>query len=213
MRKTLTLLTLLLATAVLSLGCAKKAPPPEPTAQEFFDRGITAFNQENFTLAGSDFEMAVAKSPGFVEAHYYLGLACWKLNMNEKAKQAFVNTLNLNPSHLSARESLGLLCYKTGDFPRAKRHLEAARNLNSINPEVYLALGNIYVMESRCPEALEVFQRGMMMDSGYLPLKTASENARRLCGKGGKGGGKAAPKVIYEKKFRGGGKALDPNAF
>ena len=203
--------TLLLVCLCLSLayGCKKQAPP-EPTAQEYFDSGMRYFGQENFQMALSEFEMAVNKSPSFVEANYYVGLAAWKLNMNDKARKAFVAVLNLNPNHIKARESLGILSYAMSDFTEAKRHLEAARNLNSINPEVYFCLGKIYVMENRCREALEVFQKGVMVDSTYLPLKTELENAKRTCGKGG---GTGAPKVIQEKKFRGGGKALDPSDF
>ncbi len=210
MRKTLTLLIMMAAIAMLSMGCAKPPPPMEPSAQEFFDMGMAAFRQENFSAAASNFEMAANKSPSFTEAHYYLGLSFIKLNMTERAKQALSNAINLNSSHLGAREALGILLYNTNDYQGAKRQLEAARNLNSINPEAYLDLGKIYVMENRCPEALDVFQRGMAVDSSYVPLKIEYENARRLCGKSG---GPAAPKVIYEKKFRGGGKAIDPSDF
>ena len=209
MRRALSLILVCLCMAV-AVSCAKKAPPPEPTAQEYFDSGMRYFNQENYTMALSEFEMAVNKSPSFVEARYYVGLTAWKLNMLDKAKRAFIDTLNLNPNHIKARESLGILCYATGDFPEAKRQLEAAKNLNSINPEVYFCLGRIYVMEGRCPEALEVFKKGMQVDSTYLPLKNEYDAALRSCGKGS---GTKAPPVIYEKKFRGGGKAIDPSDF
>jgi tetratricopeptide (TPR) repeat protein len=208
MRRAISLLLVCLCLA-LAVSC-KKAPPPEPTAQEYFDSGMRYFTQENYNMALAEFEAAIARSPSFVEAQYYLGLSAWKLNMIERAKKAFIDTLNLNPSHVKARESLGILYYKTGEFNESKRHLEAARNLNSINPEVYFCLGKIYVMEGRCPEALEVFQKGVMVDSSYLPLKTELENAKRTCGKGG---GAKGPPVIYEKKFRGGGKAIDPSDF
>ena len=208
MRRAFPLILVCLCLA-FAASCAKKAPPPEMTAQEYFDSGMRNFNQENYNAALSDFETAVAKSPSFVEANYYVGLSAWKLNMVEKAKKAFVDTLNLNPNHIKARESLGILYYATGDFNEAKRHLEAARNLNSINPEVYFCLGRIYVMEGRCPEALEVFKKGMQVDSTYLPIKNEYEAARKNCGKGGT----KSPPVIYEKKFRGGGKAIDPSDF
>lgn len=209
MRTSLVALMLLSVVTVLALGCVKQPPPAEPTAQEYFDSGMRFYQQENFAYAQSEFERAVYKSPSFVEAQYYLGLASWKLNMIEKAKKAFVDTLNLNPNYLPARESLGILLYNLSEFPEAKRNLEAARSLNSINPDVYLALGKIYVMEGRCPEALDVFQRGVTVDSSSLRLKTELDNAKRTCGKPQVG----APKVIHEKRFRGGGKALDPSNF
>jgi len=208
MRRTFTILFVCLCLA-LAAGCAKKAPP-EPTAQEYFDSGMRYYNQENYSMALSEFEMAVAKSPSFVEAHYYLGASALRLNMLERARRAFTDVLNLNPNHVKAREALGILYYLTNDFNEAKRHLEAARNLNSINVEVYFYLGKIYMMEKRCPEAIEVFQKGVMVDSTFLPIKTELENAKKLCGKGS---GPKQPPVIHEKKFRGGGMAIDPSDF
>jgi tetratricopeptide (TPR) repeat protein len=170
----------------LAASCARKAPSRmEPTAQEDFDTGLRDYTQENYAVAMGKFEQAVAMSPSFVEATYYLGLSAWKLNMLDKARKAFIDTLNLNPNHIQARESLGILSYNLSDLAEAKRNLEAARFLNSINPQVYQCLGRIYAQEGRCPEALEVYQKGLAVDSSNQPLRTEYENARRTCGHGG----------------------------
>ena len=184
--------------------------PSSPTAQEDFDSGMRAFNQEQYQAALSSFEQAVSMSPGFVEAQYYAGLSAWKLNMTEKAKKDFLDALRLDSNHLKTRESLGVLYCTTGEYDNAKQQLEAARSLNSINPRVYLCLGRIYVMEGRCPEALKVFEKGIQADSSYLPLKNEYDAAKRKCGKGG--AAKAQP-AAQEKTFRGGGKAIDPSDF
>ena len=185
------------------------AAPSAPTAQEDFDSGMRAFNQEQYQAALSSFEQAVMKSPGFVDAQFYAGLSAWKLNMIERAKQSFLDALRLDANHVKTREALGILYYSTGEFDRSRQQLEAARSLNSVNPEVYLDLGRIYVMEGRCPEALQVFEKGLQVDSSYLPLKNEYDAARHKCGKGGP----AKPPVIHEKTFRGGGKAIDPSDF
>ena len=177
------------------------------TAQEYFDSGMRAFGQEQYQIALSSFEQAAMMSPGFAEAHYYAGLSAWKLNMIEKAKKSFSDALNMKPNHIKAREALGLLLCDSREFNEARRQLETARNLNSINPEVYLCLGRIYMMERRCPEALMAFGQGLQMDSSSLPLGNEYEAARRVCG-----GGVSGP-VIKEKTFRGAGKAIDPSDF
>jgi tetratricopeptide (TPR) repeat protein len=213
MRKTLPLIILMLA--LIGLGCAKKAPPPlpEPTAQEYFDSGLRAYKMENFQQAAQNFEMATAKSPSMQDAHYYLGLTYWKLNMLGNAAKSFVEVLNLNPGHLYARESLGILMYRQGNFPEAKRNLEAARNLASINPEVYLALGRIYAMESRCPEALEAFQRGLSVDSSNLALKGELDQARKTCGKGVKAQPRRKVQGAPQESLTGGAAPLAPGQF
>jgi tetratricopeptide (TPR) repeat protein len=183
MRRVSPLILVILCLA-LATSCARKLPPRmEPTAQETFDAGLRDYSQEGFAPAMGKFERAVAMSPSFVEANYYLGLCAWKLNMLDHARKAFIDTLNLNPNHIQARESLGILSYNLSDLAEAKRNLEAARLLNSINPQVYQCLGRIYALEGRCPEALEVYQKGMQADSSYQPLRTEYENAKRTCGK------------------------------
>lgn len=183
MRKPLALM--ILALALAGLGCAKKAPPPlpQPTAQEYFDSGLRAYKMENFQQAAQDFEMAASKSPSMQDAFYYLGLSYWKLNMPGNAAKSFVDVLNLNPGHLYARESLGILMYRQANYPEAQRNLEAARNLASINPEVYLALGRVYAMQSRCAEAFETFQRGLSVDSANPALRTELAQTKKTCGK------------------------------
>ena len=213
MRKSLVLFILLLT--LVGLGCAKKAPPPppEPTAQEYFDSGLRAYKMESFQQAAQNFEMAAAKSPSMQDAHYYLGLSYWKLNMLGNAKKSFVEVLNLNPGHLYARESLGILLYREANFSEAKRNLEAARNLASINPEVYLALGRIYAMELRCPEALEAFQRGLSVDSANLALKSELDQAKKTCGKTGKAAPKRKVQGAPAESLTGGAAPLAPGQF
>lgn len=196
MKRSLALI--ILALALLGLGCAKKAPPPmpEPSAQEYFDAGLRAYKMESFQQAAQNFEMAAAKSPSMQDAFYYLGLSYWKLNMLGNAQKSFVDVLNLNPGHLYARESLGILLFREANFAEAKRNLEAAKNLASINPEVYLALGRIYIMESHCAEAVDAFQRGLSVDSANLALKTELATAKKTCGR-------PAKKAVHKRKVQG----------
>lgn len=213
MRKPLALM--ILALALAGLGCAKKAPPPlpQPTAQEYFDSGLRAYKMENFQQAAQDFEMAASKSPSMQDAFYYLGLSYWKLNMLGNAKKSFVDTLNLNPGHLYARESLGLLLYKEANYQEALRNLEAARNLGSINPEVYLALGRVYVLESRCAEALDTFQRGLSVDSANLALKNEYNQARKTCGARGTHEPRRKVQGAPKESLQGGAAPLAPGSF
>jgi len=213
MRKPIILI--ILALTMLGLGCAKKAPPPmpEPSAQEYFDAGLRAYKMESFQQAAQNFELAAAKSPSMQDAFYYLGLSYWKLNMTGNAKKSFVDVLNLNPGHLYARESLGILLYREANYAEAKRNLEAARNLASINPEVYLALGRIYVMESRCSDALDAFQRGLSVDSANLALKSEMDTARKSCGRVAKAPPKRKVQGAPQESLTGGAAPLAPGQF
>ena len=222
MRNVAALFAVLAVLALFMAGCASKKappPPPEPTAQEFFDSGLVAFRQGNFAYASGQFEQAVFKSASMGEAQYYLGLCHWKLDQPDKARQDFVEVLNLNPSHPQARESLGILLYSQGSYDEARKQLEIARGLSSVNAQVYLALGRIYLMESRCAEAAEAISRGLLLDSSNPALKADLQTAKFQCGKAkhrGKTRGKAprkAAKPASATSLQGGAAPINPGSF
>lgn len=216
MRKVVALFAVLAVLALSMAGCAKKAPPPppEPSAQELFDSGLVAFRQGNYAYASGQFEQAVFKSASMGEAQYYLGLCSWKLNQPDKARQAFVDVLNLNPSDPQARESLGILLYSQGQYDEARKQLEIARGLNSVNVEVYLALGRIYLMESRCADAAEVISRGLQFDSSNPALKADLNMAKYHCGKAKRRSkSRRVVKPASATSLQGGAAPIDPGSF
>lgn len=207
----------MLFVALLAAAGCKQTPPPGPmppqlTAEQHFNQGLAYFQQENFAAAASQFEMATGKKPGYVEAWDYLGRCYWKQNMLQRAEQAFVKAVNLQPSYLPAREYLGLLFYMQNALELAKQQLEAARGLSSIDPAVYTALGNIYLEQNRCKDALAAFKRALQLDSSYIRASEGLDRAKRKCG-GGKRSSKPAPKPKPQTEFKGGAKALDPADF
>lgn len=202
-------LVVVLMIALMAAACAK-TPPPEPTAQEYFNEGMRLFNAERYAEAAREFEGAVFKSPSFIDAHYYLGLSYFKQNMMGKAKQSFQSCINISDSYRPAWEMMGLILYGEKDYRRALMHLEKARALLSTKPDVYFMLGKIYMFENRCPEAIAAFTRAVELDSSDIEAKNELANAKRMCGKGS---GPKEPPARIERSFKGGGKAIREEDF
>ena len=69
-------------------------------------------------------------SPGFIEAHYQLGLALRQsVDSSAKAESAFRQVLQLNPNHALAHLQLGLLFSDKGDRAEAAVEFKNAARL------------------------------------------------------------------------------------
>lgn len=213
-RKSLLVMSLL-CLALGLVACKQNPPapmPPQLTAEQHFNQGLSFYQQENFSDAAFQFEQAVAKRANYVEAYDYLGRSYWKQNMLSRAEQAFVKAVQLQPSYLPAREYLGLLYYVMNNLSLAKQQLEAARGLNSIDPAVYTALGEIYLQQGSCKSAITAFKRALQLNSSYIEAKQGLDRATSKCG-GKKSTSKPKPKPTPKTQFKGGAKALDPADF
>ncbi len=184
------LVPLLLMIGVMCLvgGCvaSQEYPTPEDAAvaaqKEFFDKGMEDFRQRRWPQAARNFQEAASRNPNHVEAWYHLALALDEQDMALEAEDAARQAAAVNPGYLSAREFLGLSLLSHDDPSGAKLELEAARSLDSGNPEVYAALGEIYLADTLCPDALDAFQRAVELDSGSSRAKEGLIKAAAACG-------------------------------
>jgi tetratricopeptide (TPR) repeat protein len=81
------------------------------SAQAHLARGVGNYYLPPFMGGGSevalkDFRKAAALDPKLAEAHFWIGLALRKLNRNGEARNAFGESLKLNPRRLWVKEQL-----------------------------------------------------------------------------------------------------------
>ncbi len=199
------------------VACVSPPPPlpPTPTAEEHFRQGMSLLRDGYYDGAITSFQTAVSMNPNYTEAHYYLGQAYEKKNMDAKAEVAYRDCIRTNARYVQAHEALGLLLYRLSRFPEAKAELEMAVSLGSVSPEVYTKLGEIYLVERQCVKARQMFEKALSLNSSFYPAQDGLKRAKTTCG-GGDGGGYRPPSDGGTKKlktFQGGGKALDPKDF
>ncbi len=182
------------AFAALSLftsGCsprtATQAAPPPP--QEAFEAGKQALEQGRFDQAAKDFANA-ATDPGRADARYLLGLSLEK-DGAQKARQAYEEALRTDPALEDAMESLGLLLANQGDTAQAKSWLLKAGSRGGISPEALVRLGDIYLAEGNCREAMTLYEKAAVPEAGYAPAARRIEALRGLCGGKAANGGAA----------------------
>jgi Tfp pilus assembly protein PilF len=87
-------------------------------------------NKGERSSAVAKLQEAVTLSPGFIEAHYQLGLALRQsVDSSAKAESAFRQVLQLNPNHALAHLQLGLLFSDKGDRAEAAVEFKNAARL------------------------------------------------------------------------------------
>ncbi len=173
------------AVAVLSLaasGCSPRTAPQAvaPPPGEAFEAGKRALEQGRYDQAAKDFAAATA-DPGRADARYYLGLALEK-DGAQKARQAYEEALRVDPALEDAMESLGLLLANQGDTSQAKAWLLKAGSRGGISPQALVRLGDIYLAEGNCQEAMTVYEKAAAPQANHAPAVRRLEALRGLCG-------------------------------
>ncbi len=209
-------LVFLLAAAA---GCRTAGPAPVQTAApqltpaQYYEQGLGYFRQEQWAHAQASFQYAVNLDPNYVEAWYHLALTYKKQNMDMNAEDAAKRAAVINPRFVPAREFLGMLYFQRQDYVSAKLELEAARALGSRDPNVFVALGEIYLAEKRCSDAIASFNHALALDPGNLRGREGLDRAKARCGSGPKKSTPPPSPPQPKTEFKGGAKAISPSDF
>ena len=149
--------------------------PENLEAYNLYLKGRALWNtrtKENMTAAIADFELALAKDPGFALAHVgiadcYSMLAAYGYSPTiiayPKAKKELQAALKLNNGISEARSSLGWVYYNYDwDWENGKRAFEEALRINPSNPEASRWYSQL-LMASYDPQALEQIKTALML--------------------------------------------------
>lgn len=186
-----------LAVLPMALGCSPTTPakPPTPPPQEAFDAGRKAYEQGQYEQAATLF--AAADTP---EAKVYLGQSLTR-GAAKKAFTAYDEALRADPSLDDAMEAMGLLLADQGETAQAKTWLIKAGTTGGLRPESLVRLGDMFLAEGDCREALAAYEKAAAPQAAYAPALRRLEAVRGLCGaKTGapRGAGKAGKNGVSE---------------
>ena len=137
-----TVMTLLLLMVGLSVGEAlaagsdREAPAPArpaavPSAEQEYNRGLTAKSAKNWQAAVASFQKAVSMKPAYPEAWNELGYALRNQGRYPESLQAYDEALRLRPSYPEALEYLGEAYVKLGRMDDARKVLERLKPLDA----------------------------------------------------------------------------------
>ncbi|MEW8055002.1 MAG: tetratricopeptide repeat protein [Candidatus Thiodiazotropha sp.] len=123
----------------LVAACANK----EERKQKYYDRGMTLFNQGNFTKARLEFKNVLQIDPKDANAYYMFGQIEEKDENWSKAYALHLRATELDPMHVDAQVHLGTIFALAGENEKALTAADAALNVKPNDPSAMVLKGFI----------------------------------------------------------------------
>ena len=98
---------------------------PQPTVQERLAKARTAVEQQDWSAAQRELNVALREAPGNADVHNLLGYTYRKRASPDLAKafEHYNAALRIDPGHKGAHEYIGEAYLIKGQLPEAERHL------------------------------------------------------------------------------------------
>ena len=100
------------------------------TAEDYFNRGMAYYEQDNYDQAIEAFTQAITLDPNDADAYFYRGIAYGAKEDNDRAIADFTQAIRLDPNLAFAYYNRGNAYYDKGDNDRAIQDLEKAISIN-----------------------------------------------------------------------------------
>jgi tetratricopeptide (TPR) repeat protein len=109
---------------ILQYACAANPPLPAPpgsdaTAAQHNSNGIVHYEMEHWSIAKDHFASAVEADPNLAEAHFNLGLALDKLNLQSEATAHFKKAADLAPANNAIARSASFKSSVSNSSPQS----------------------------------------------------------------------------------------------
>ena len=125
-------------------AAASKAPPTAATsaaelkvpaeAHKAFQKGMDAWQHNDFAKAAEDFEKATTIYPQYDQAFNNLGVMYYQMHELDKARAAFEKSVALNDKNADANRNLARMLIHDGNYQRADELLKKSLMIEPLNP-------------------------------------------------------------------------------
>jgi tetratricopeptide (TPR) repeat protein len=129
------------------------------SARKAFDKGMTAWQKQDYPKAAQEFEKAVAAYPEYDTAYNNLGVMYAHLNQNDKAMAAFKRSVELNDKNADADRNLARMFLREKNFPQAEELLKKCLAVQPADAATLTMLAIAEIEDGKVDDALRDAQR------------------------------------------------------
>jgi len=118
--------------------CGTKNPKYSPLEKEvntWLEKGMQAYNAEQYAKAIEDYKRVIAVAPDVFNAYFYLAASYTILKRPEEAIKAMEKAQELKPGNAPIYYNLGILCKQVGRKADARKYFEKALTLVKADPD------------------------------------------------------------------------------
>lgn len=115
-----------------------------PTALDFYSKGLEEMRKEDYKAAIKYFEKAIKEDANFAFAWDNLGVCYRKLNNYDKAIEAYNKSLALDPYGVMPLQNIAVVYRYKKEYQHAIDAYERLALMDNENPEVYYGIGLVY---------------------------------------------------------------------
>lgn len=146
-------------------------------AMDWYNKGIAAVEQENYTVARDYFRKAVKKDSMFAFAWDNLGLCCRRLNLYDDALEAYRKSLQIDPKGLTPLQNMPIVYQYKKDYPSAVRMYKRFIDIAPEDPEGHYGLGRTYIIMEDMENGLKSLCKAYNLYIAlHSPYRTDAEN-------------------------------------
>jgi tetratricopeptide (TPR) repeat protein len=156
-------------------------------AKFYFNYGATAEQAGLYEKAADLLRKSIALDPAnAAEAYNYLGYMWADHNMYlDEAEDMIKRALQVEPDNGSYLDSLGWVEFRKGRFDQALADLlRAAKNMDHEDAVVFEHIGDVYLKLNRVQQALEAWQKALVLDPKNKKLTEKIESTKTTISKG-----------------------------
>jgi tetratricopeptide (TPR) repeat protein len=156
-------------------------------AKFYFNYGATAEQAGLYEKAADLLRKSIALDPAnAAEAYNYLGYMWADHNMYlDEAEDMIKRALQIEPDNGSYLDSLGWVEFRKGRFDQALADLlRAAKNMDHEDAVVFEHIGDVYLKLNRVPQALEAWQKALVLDPKNKKLSEKIDGTKTTISKG-----------------------------
>jgi len=155
-------------------------------AKFYFNYGAAAEQAGLYEKAADLLRKSIALDPAnSAEAYNYIGYMWADHNMNlDEAETMIKRALESEPNNASYLDSLGWVEFRKGKFDQALTDLlRAAKTVERDDPVVFEHIGDTYLKLNRVPEALDAWQKALVLDPKNKNLTDKIEGTKKTISK------------------------------